>query len=156
PALILAEIAAAAGAPPGAVNVVPAPAAAAEPLILDPRVKMLSFTGSPEVGWALRSRAGRKRVTLELGGNAAVVVCAGSDLPHAAGRIVPGGFGSAGQSCISVQRVLVERSVLSAFLETLLPRVRALKSGDPADEGTDVGPMISESEAERAEGWVRE
>lgn len=155
-AIVLAEIAAAAGAPPGAVNVVPAAAAVVEPLVMDDRVKMLSFTGSPPVGWELKRRAGRKRVALELGGNAAVVVAASADLPYAAGRIAAGGFGYAGQSCISVQRVLVERSVEAAFMEVFLPEVRALRTGDPADAATDVGPMISTGEAERAEGWVRE
>jgi glyceraldehyde-3-phosphate dehydrogenase (NADP+) len=155
-AIVLAGMAAAAGAPPGAVNVVPATAANAEPLITDGRVKMLTFTGSPAVGWELKRRAWRIRVALELGGNAAAVVTASADLAFAAERIAAGGFGYAGQSCISVQRVLVERSVSEAFLDLLLQKVRALRVGDPGDAATDVGPMIAAAEAERAEGWIRE
>jgi acyl-CoA reductase-like NAD-dependent aldehyde dehydrogenase len=156
PAILLAEMAAAAGAPPGAVNVVTASAEAAEPLVLDERIKVLTFTGSPAVGWDLKARAGKKRVTLELGGNAAAVVCAGADLAYAAERVVLGGYGYAGQSCISVQRVLVERKVHDEFLGVLLAKVRTLRTGDPLDETTDVGPMISASEAGRAESWIRE
>jgi len=156
PAVALARMALASGAPKGSVNVVPASAADAAPLVEDERVRCLSFTGSPAVGWDLRRRAGRKRVTLELGGNAAVVLAASADLPFAAGGIVAGGFGYAGQSCISVQRVLVDRRVIGEFLEVFLPKVRALVTGDPADETTDVGPLISVAEAERAEAWIRE
>jgi len=156
PACTLAEIAHAAGAPPGAVNVVPARATDVEAFVTDPRVKMLTFTGSPAVGWDLKARAGKKKVALELGGNAAVVVTASADLAYAVERIVAGGFGYAGQSCISVQRVLVDRKIESAFLDLLLPKVRALNVGDPADEATDVGPLISKQEAERAEAWIRE
>jgi len=156
PAIMLAEIAAAAGAPPGAVNVLPAGAETVQPLVTDPRIRMLTFTGSPAVGWDLKRLAGKKKVTLELGGNAAVVVCASADLDYAADRILAGGYGYAGQSCISVQRVLVETSVFAPFLDLLLGKVRALKVGDPLDPATDVGPMISGAEAERAEGWIRE
>src|SRR6266850_1530849 len=156
PAIVLAEFAAAAGAPPGAVNVVPALPSDVEPFITDDRVKMLTFTGSPAVGWDLKRKAWRKKVALELGGNAAAVVTASADLDYAAERVVAGGFGYAGQSCISVQRVLVERSVEAAFLDLLLQKVRALRVGDPADGTTDVGPMIAASEAERAEAWIRE
>jgi acyl-CoA reductase-like NAD-dependent aldehyde dehydrogenase len=156
PAVLLAEIAAEAGAPPGVVNVVTASAEDAAPLVEDGRLKMLTFTGSGAVGWDLRRRAPRKRVTLELGGNAAAIVCAGTDLGFAAGRIVAGGFGYAGQSCISVQRVLVECSEYERFLEILVEKVRALRVGEPTDEETDVGPLISRAEAERAEAWIRE
>ncbi|MBI3447460.1 MAG: aldehyde dehydrogenase family protein [Acidobacteria bacterium] len=156
PACALAEIAFAAGAPPGAVNVVPARSTDVAAFVTDPRVKMLTFTGSPAVGWDLKARAGKKKVALELGGNAAVVVTASADLAYAVERIVAGGFGYAGQSCISVQRVLVDRKVERAFLELLLPKVKALNVGDPQDEATDVGPLISKQEAERAEAWVRE
>jgi glyceraldehyde-3-phosphate dehydrogenase (NADP+) len=156
PAILLAEIASGAGAPPGAVNVVVASAADTEPLVTDERIRLLTFTGSPAVGWDLKSRAGRKRVTLELGGNAAVVICAGTDLAYAAERVVFGGYGYAGQSCISVQRVLVERPAMDAFLVPFLEKVRALRTGDPGDEKTDVGPLISRADAERAESWIAE
>jgi len=156
PAILLAECAAEAGAPTGAVNVVPCSAADAEPLVTDERIKMLTFTGSSAVGWDLKRRAGKKRVTLELGGNAAAIVCADCDLDQAAGRVVSGGFSYAGQSCISVQRVLVASRCQEDFLGRLLPMVKALKVGDPLDEATDVGPMISRAEAERVEGWIGE
>ena len=156
PAILLAEIAAGAGAPPGAVNVVPAAAADVGPLVEDDRLRMLTFTGSPVVGWDLKRRAPRKRVTLELGGNAGAIVCAGASLDHAADRIVFGGFSYAGQSCISVQRVLVERPAWDRFMDILTARVRDLRLGDPTEEATDVGPMISVAEAERAEAWIGE
>lgn len=155
-ALMLAEIASSAGAPPGAVNVVTASAADAAPLVDDDRLKMLTFTGSGAVGWELRRRAAKKRVTLELGGNAAAIVCEGADLPYAAERIVAGGYGYAGQSCISVQRVLVQERIHDRLLDLLVDKVRALHVGDPLDEETDVGPLIAESEARRAEDWIRE
>jgi glyceraldehyde-3-phosphate dehydrogenase (NADP+) len=117
---------------------------------------MLSFTGSPAVGWGLKARAGRKRVTLELGGNAGVIVNADADLAWAAERVAWGGFVYAGQTCISVQRVLVHADVHDAFLAEFLPRVEAMRSGDPLDEATEVGPVIDDAASARIEEWVRE
>jgi glyceraldehyde-3-phosphate dehydrogenase (NADP+) len=125
-------------------------------MVTDDRLKMLSFTGSAAVGWEVKKKAGKKRVTLELGGNAAAIIHNDADLAYAAERCALGGFSYAGQTCISVQRILVERSVFEPFVEAFLPRVRKLKLGDPLEETTDVGPMISESAAERAQAWVRE
>jgi acyl-CoA reductase-like NAD-dependent aldehyde dehydrogenase len=155
-ALALAEIAHEAGAPAGALSVLPSDAATARPLVADERFKLLTFTGSATVGWDLKRRAGKKRVALELGGNAAAIVHDDADLARAAERIVVGGYSYSGQSCISVQRVLVQRRAHDRFLEELVPRVRALKMGDPLDETVDVGPMITEADAARAAAWIRE
>jgi glyceraldehyde-3-phosphate dehydrogenase (NADP+) len=144
------------GWPEGAFCVVPSTTEDAAPLVEDDRVRMLTFTGSPAVGWALKRRAGRKRVTLELGGNAGVIVHDDADLLYAAERIAWGGFSYAGQSCISVQRVYAHAEIYEAFLDDLLPRVKALKVGDPLDEATDVGPLIDRGAAERVEAWVNE
>jgi len=154
-ALKLGEILLEAGWPENGIAVVPSTTDDARPLVEDPRIALLSFTGSPAVGWALKSRAGRKRVTLELGGNAAVIVHADADAAYAAERIVWGGFFYQGQSCISVQRVYVHRS-LDGFQEDVVRRARELKTGDPLDETTDVGPLIDAGAAERVEEWVRE
>src|SRR5690606_18656476 len=113
----------------------------------------LSFTGSPEVGWDLKARAGKKKVVLELGGNAACIVDADWDLDDAVQRIVFGGYYQSGQSCISVQRILVHESIYASFREKLVEAVRALRSGDPRDESTFIGPIISESAAKRIESW---
>jgi acyl-CoA reductase-like NAD-dependent aldehyde dehydrogenase len=155
-ALMLAELVAQAGWPAGGLNVLPLTVEDAEPLIADDRVKMLSFTGSAAVGWELKKKAGKKRVTLELGGNAGVIIHRDADLEKAAERCAAGGFSYAGQTCISVQRILVERTVHEKFLEAFLSRVEKLKLGDPLDEATDVGPMISEAAAARAQQWVEE
>ncbi|MCX8156550.1 MAG: aldehyde dehydrogenase family protein [Verrucomicrobiae bacterium] len=155
-ALRLAEIVQNAGAPPGSFHVVHCPGAMAETLATDPRMKYLSFTGSGGVGWRLRDLAGHKKVALELGGNAGVAVHADADLDYAAQRCAMGGFAYAGQTCISVQRIFVHRPVFDAFLEKFIACTRRLKVGDPLDEQTDVGPMISEAEAQRAWAWVEE
>jgi glyceraldehyde-3-phosphate dehydrogenase (NADP+) len=136
--------------------VLPSTIAAAEPLITDERIKLLTFTGSPAVGWPLKNKAGRKRVTLELGGNAGVIVHHDADLDFAVSRVAAGAFGYAGQSCISVQRVFVHSSVHRQFTGKLLEKVAALKVGDPLDEATDAGPMIDEPSAANVEEWVRE
>jgi glyceraldehyde-3-phosphate dehydrogenase (NADP+) len=154
--LLLADIVQQAGWPDGALSVLPLSNADAEGLVTDPRLKMLSFTGSAAVGWELKRKAGKKRVALELGGNGGVIVHRDADLAYAAERCVVGGFSYAGQVCISVQRVFVERSVFDPFLAEFVPRVRKLKLGDPLDEATDVGPMINEAAARRAEEWVGE
>ncbi len=154
--LRLAALVAETGWPEGALNVMAMTNANAEPLVTDERLRLLTFTGSSTVGWELKRKAGKKRVALELGGNAALIVHSDADLAYAAERCVLGGFSYAGQSCISVQRIYVQRSVEEKFLAELLPRVEALKLGDPLDEKTDVGPMISEEAARRAEQWIGE
>ncbi len=155
-ALSLAEIIHDSGWPKGAFSVLPSTTQAAEPLITDERIKLLTFTGSPAVGWPLKNKAGRKRVTLELGGNAGVIVHHDCDLDFAVSRIVAGAFGYAGQSCISVQRAFVHRSIHDAFVQKLLAKASALNVGDPLDEATDVGPMIDAASAQNVEQWVGE
>jgi len=155
-ALLLNEIALEAGLPPGAWNTLPCDNPTAERLVTDERFKLLTFTGSAAVGWALKSKAGKKRVALELGGNAGCLIHRDADLDYAADRCVFGGFSYAGQSCISVQRIRVHREVKDAFLEKLLARVARLRCGDPLDEATDVGPLIRASDAERVEQWIAE
>lgn len=148
-----------AGLPPGAVNILTPPDALSERLVTDPRPRMLSFTGSARVGWRLRTLAGTKKVALELGGNAAVIVDAAledSVLQFALQRCVMGGFAYAGQVCIAVQNILVERALYEEFLARFVPLVEALRVGDPRDAATQVGPMISEKECGRLEQWVAE
>ncbi|HSK10855.1 MAG TPA: aldehyde dehydrogenase family protein, partial [Vicinamibacterales bacterium] len=155
-ALVLAEALDRAGLPKGALSVLPMSRATGERMVTDERFKLLTFTGSSSVGWGMKARAGRKKVLLELGGNAGVIVDAGADLEFAVGRIATGGFTLAGQSCISVQRVFVHRSVFDRFAAMLVAAVEALKVGDPFDPSTDVGPLVDEGEAERVEGWIAE
>ena len=155
-ALLLAEVIEQAGWPAGGLNVLPLSNEDAGLLVTDERLKMISFTGSAKVGWQIKSQAGKKKVVLELGGNAGVIVHGDADLACAAERCVAGGFSYAGQTCIAVQRILVERPVYDKFVELLLARVAKLKSGNPLDETVDVGPLIRESDAIRAEQWVRE
>jgi acyl-CoA reductase-like NAD-dependent aldehyde dehydrogenase len=154
--LLLGDIALAAGMPPEAISIVPCAGVRAEQLARDPRVAYLSFTGSCAVGWHLREIAGRKRVGLELGGNAAVIVHEDAKLDYAVQRIATGGFINAGQVCISVQRVLVHRPVYEKALAKILAAVRALHVGDPRDPATDVGPMIDRIKAEEAYRKVQE
>ena len=156
-ALFLAELEAEAGLPSGWLNVVCGPAAEiGDVLVADERVKLITFTGSAEIGWKLRERAARKRVGLELGNATPVIVAADSDVGEAAAKLAANAFSFAGQSCISVQRIYVERSAYDAFLEAFVPRVEALKVGDPADEETDVGPLIASSERDRVLDWIEE
>jgi acyl-CoA reductase-like NAD-dependent aldehyde dehydrogenase len=155
-ALDLAELMLEAGVPAEAVSVIPARGSAAAPLVEDPRTRALSFTGSPAVGWELKRLAHRKKVVLELGGNAGLIVDRSADLPLAAARAVAGGFWHAGQSCISVQRIRVHEEVFEPYVSLLLDGVRALVLGDPLDERTTVGPVISAEDAERIVAWVRE
>ena len=155
-ALKLAEIIAASGWPAEAFSVVPSTTKDANPLVEDERIKLLTFTGSPAVGWGLKTRAGRKRVTLELGGNAGVIVHRDADVAYAAERVAWGGFSYAGQSCISVQRVYVHEDVYNSFMENFVQRVKSLKVGDPLDEATDVGPLIDPGAAQRVEEWLTE
>lgn len=154
--LKLGKVALEAGWPGGGLNVVPCPAEIAESLITDPRVKLITFTGSPAVGWELRKKGFKKRVALELGGNAGVVVHDDADLANAAEAIANGGFLYSGQSCISVQRVFVHENIFDEFVGKVVQKVQAFVLGDPLDDKTDIGPMISEAEAMRAESWIRE
>jgi glyceraldehyde-3-phosphate dehydrogenase (NADP+) len=154
--LILAEIAREAGVPPGAVNVISCPNERVESLVADERFKLFTFTGTGEVGWRLKTRAGKKRVLLELGGNAGVIVHSDADVDAAAERCVRGGFSYSGQSCISVQRIFVHRPALDRFLTSLVDRARALNVGNPLDEKTDIGPLINREALERVESWVNE
>jgi glyceraldehyde-3-phosphate dehydrogenase (NADP+) len=124
--------------------------------VTDARFKLLTFTGSSAVGWDMKTRAGKKKIILELGGNAGVIVDDSADLELAARRIAAGGFSLAGQSCISVQRVYVHDLVFDTFGARLVELVSALKVGDPLDAATDVGPMIEEEEAARVDAWVQE
>ncbi|MBI5559936.1 MAG: aldehyde dehydrogenase family protein, partial [Deltaproteobacteria bacterium] len=155
-ALILGEIITEAGWPEGGVSVVPCENALAEKMVVDERIKKLSFTGSASVGWRLKGMAGGKKVTLELGGNAGVIVDEDSDVESAAKRCVAGAFSYAGQICISVQRIYVHKNIFERFKETFLENEGALRLGDPLDEETDVGPMIEEAALKRTEAWVKE
>ena len=155
-ALLLAETVQAAGWPDGALNVLPLSNQDAGLLVTDDRLKLISFTGSAAVGWDIKKRSGKKKVVLELGGNGAVMVHSDADLAFAAERCVVGGFTYAGQSCISVQRILVERSVCARFTDLLLAEVAKLRVGDPLQESTDVGPLIRESDAMRTADWIQE
>lgn len=155
-ALRLGEIVQEAGWPEGGLSVLPCSNEVAGPMLADERIKKLTFTGSAEVGWMLKAQVPKKKVTLELGGNAAVIVHEDADLDYAAKRCVQGGFAYTGQTCISVQRIYVHESIGEPFLTRVLEGVRNLVVGDPRDETTDVGPMISLAAAERAESWVRE
>jgi acyl-CoA reductase-like NAD-dependent aldehyde dehydrogenase len=155
-ALLLAQVIERAGLPAGALNVMPLVSEEADRLVSDDRLKLLTFTGSGTVGWSLRQKAGKKKVTLELGGNAGVIVHSDANVEDAASRCVRGGFSYAGQSCISVQRVFVQRGIAGRFLESFVGGVKKLKVGDPLDESTDVGPMISEEAVRRIAAWVDE
>lgn len=155
-ALLFAELAENAGIPKGALNILVPTNDIAEQLVTDPRPRMLSFTGSAQVGWRLRSLAGNKKVMLELGGNAAVVIDSDADLDFAIQRCVSGGFVYAGQTCISVQRIFVAETIYDRFLSGFIPLVRNLRMGNPLDEATQVGPIISDREAERLERWINE
>ena len=156
-ALLLAELEAEAGLPAGWLNVVVGPSGEiGDVLVEDERVKLITFTGSSAVGWALRERAPRKRVSLELGNATPVIVEADADIDDAAAKLAQHAFSFAGQSCISVQRVYVQRGAFDEFLESFVPRVEALVVGDPADEETDVGPVIDEDARERILDWIDE
>jgi acyl-CoA reductase-like NAD-dependent aldehyde dehydrogenase len=154
-ALLLAELEQEAGLPPGWVNVVVGPASEiGDVLVADERVKLITFTGSGPVGWKLKERAPKKRVNLELGNATPVIVSADADISLAATKVAQNAFAFAGQSCISVQRVYVERPVYDDFVAKLLPLVEALKVGDPAEEDTDVGPVIDDDARERILDWI--
>ncbi|RMD84143.1 MAG: aldehyde dehydrogenase family protein [Candidatus Dadabacteria bacterium] len=153
-ALLIGEILAETDLPEGAFSILPCRRDGADLFTTDERLKLLSFTGSPDVGWKLKQRAGKKKVILELGGNAAVVVDRDADLEDAVGRIVFGAFYQSGQSCIGVQRIIVHEDVYEEFRDRLVAATKALVVGDPKNEETFVGPMISEAEARRLEQWI--
>jgi acyl-CoA reductase-like NAD-dependent aldehyde dehydrogenase len=156
-ALLLGELEEEAGLPPGWVNVVAGSASEiGDVLVEDERVRVLTFTGSGDVGWSLAERAPRKRVNLELGNSTPVIVEADADLDAVAEKLAANAFSFAGQSCISVQRIYVQRDAYDAFLERFVPKVETLKVGDPADEETDVGPVIDEDARERILAWIEE
>lgn len=155
-ALMLGEIVAGAGWPAGGLNVINCTNEQAGRIWKDERVRKLTFTGSAKVGWTLKALAGERKVTLELGGNAGVIVHGDADIEFAAKRCALGAFSNAGQVCISVQRIYVEKRIFEEFRDRLLANCKALKAGDPLDETTDIGPMIDEAAAKRAEEWVIE
>ena len=154
--LTVAEIIHEAGLPAGAVSVLPMSRHLGDRLVSDERFKLLTFTGSPAVGWRMKERAGKKKVVLELGGNAGAIVDASADLDWAVRRCLVGAFAYSGQVCISVQRLLVHESIWDAFMERFLAGAAALRMGDPTDPATDLGPMVEPEAAARTERWVRE
>ena len=155
-ALIIGEILAETNLPKGAFSILPCSREGADLFTTDERLKLLSFTGSPGVGWNLKARAGKKKVVLELGGNAACVVDADTDLKDAVERIVFGAFYQSGQSCVGVQRILIHESLYEDCKNQLVAATRNLIKGDPKEEATFIGPMISEREAERLELWINQ
>jgi acyl-CoA reductase-like NAD-dependent aldehyde dehydrogenase len=153
-AIIMGEVLAETDLPEGAFSILPAARAGSDLFTTDDRLKLLSFTGSPGVGWDLKAKAGKKKVVLELGGNAAVIVDKDADLDHALARIVFGGYYQSGQSCIHVQRVIIHADVYDKFRDMLTAKVKTLVSGDPKKRDTFIGPMISVKEATRLKSWV--
>ena len=142
--------------PEGAFSILPATRDGADLFTTDERLKLLSFTGSPGVGWDLKAKAGKKKVVLELGGNAAVIVDKDADFDHALARIIFGAFYQSGQSCIGVQRIIIHADIYDKFRDMLVAKTKALVAGDPKDRKTFIGPMISEKEAARLDGWIEE
>lgn len=153
-ALIIGEVLAETNLPAGAFSILPCSRDGADLFTEDDRLKLLSFTGSPEVGWQLKARSGKKKVVLELGGNAAVIIDADADLEDAVDRVVIGAFYQSGQSCIGVQRIIIHESIYADFRQRLVEATAALIAGDPKHEDTFIGPMISEKEATRLHDWV--
>jgi acyl-CoA reductase-like NAD-dependent aldehyde dehydrogenase len=154
--LTVAEIVDAAGVPEGAVSILPMSRELGDRMVADDRFKVLTFTGSPSVGWRMKERAGKKRVVLELGGNAGVIVDRTADLDWAVKRILIGAFTYSGQVCISVQRMFVHEEIREAFMGKFLAGVATLRQGDPIDAATDIGPMVDEAAASRTQRWVDE
>ncbi len=154
--LTVAEIIEAAGAPAGSVSILPMTRELGDRMVADPRFKLLSFTGSPSVGWRMKERAGKKKVVLELGGNAGVIVDETADLDWAVRRTLVGAFTYAGQVCISVQRMFVARSIWDAFMERFVEAAAGIATGDPLDPATELGPMVDEAAAARTQRWVDE
>jgi len=155
-ALLLGKVITESDAPEGSFSVLPCKSSDAAPLVEDPRIKMVSFTGSPPIGWDIKKRAGKKKVTLELGGNAGVIIEPDADLDFAAKKVCFGAFAFSGQVCISVQRTYVHESIFQSFIKKLVTEIDQLKRGDPLDETVTLGPMIDTGNAERIESWVQE
>ena len=155
-ALIIGEVLAETALPVGAFSILPCARDGADLFTTDERLKLLSFTGSPEVGWQLKAKAGKKKVTLELGGNAACIVDADANIDDAVQRLVFGAFYQSGQSCISVQRILIHASIYETVKAKLVAATQTLVMGNPQDENTFIGPMISVKEAERLQSWIIE
>lgn len=155
-AIIMGEVLAETDLPKGAFSILPASRDGADLFTVDERLKLLSFTGSPGVGWDLKAKAGKKPVILELGGNAAVIVDHDADLEDALERIIFGAFYQSGQSCIGVQRIIIHEAVYDTFKDMLVAKTKTLIAGDPKDRDTFIGPMISESEAKRLHGWIED
>ena len=141
--------------PEGAFSILPATRDGADLFTTDERLKLLSFTGSPAVGWDLKAKAGKKKVVLELGGNAAVIVDKDADLDHALARIIFGAFYQSGQSCIGVQRIIIHADIYDQFRDMLVAKTKTLVAGDPKERDTFIGPMISEKEATRLDTWIQ-
>ncbi len=154
--LAVAEIIEAAGTPAGSVSILPMTRELGDRMVADPRFKLLTFTGSPSVGWRMKERAGKKKVVLELGGNAGVIVDRSADLDWAVRRSLVGAFAYAGQVCISVQRMFIHEDIWDAFMDAFVEGARSLKVGDPLDPTTDVGPMVDATAAGRTQRWVDE
>ena len=152
--LLMGEILAEQDLPAGAFSILPCRGAESTPLVEDDRLALLSFTGSPEVGWDLKARCGRKKIALELGGNAACIVDEGTDLDYAVPRIALGAYYQSGQSCISVQRIIAHASLHDELRERLAESASKLKTGDPADEDTFLGPLITRADADRVSAWI--
>lgn len=153
-ALIMGEVLAETDLPKGGFSILPASRDGADLFTTDERLKLLSFTGSPDVGWALKAKAGKKPVILELGGNAAVIVDHDADLDDALERIIFGAFYQSGQSCIGVQRIIIHADIYDRFKDMLVAKTKTLIAGDPKERDTFIGPMISEGEAKRLKGWI--
>ena len=154
--LTVAEVIAEAGLPEGSVSILPMTRDLGDRMVTDERFKLLSFTGSPAVGWKMNERAGKKKVVLELGGNAGVIVDRSANIDWAVRRCIVGAFSYSGQVCISVQRLFVHEAVWADFMGRFVEAARALRIGDPLDPGTDIGPMIDEGAVERTKRWVDE
>ncbi|ESZ88185.1 MAG: aldehyde dehydrogenase [Blastomonas sp. CACIA14H2] len=155
-AIIMGEVLAETDLPKGAFSILPASRDGADLFTTDDRLKLLSFTGSPDVGWDLKARCGKKKVVLELGGNAAVIIDADANLDDAMERVIFGAFYQSGQSCIGVQRILIHADVYDRFRDMLVAKTATLIAGDPKDRDTFIGPMIHVKEATRLDGWVQE
>ena len=154
-AIIIGEVLAETDLPPGAFSILPAHRDGADLFTEDDRLKLLSFTGSPAVGWELKAKAGKKKVVLELGGNAACIIDHDADLDDALERVIFGAFYQSGQSCIHAQRIIVHADVYDRFRDMFVARAKTLVAGDPKDRNVFIGPMISEGEARRLDGWIQ-
>ena len=155
-ALMIADVLAETDLPEGAFSILPMSSKVADVLVTDERIKLLSFTGSDKVGWDMKARAGKKKVVLELGGNAAVMIEPDADLEKALPRVITGGYSQAGQVCISVQRVLIHKDIYQSVKDELVALARKVKSGDPSQADVVIGPMIDKGELERIQQWIDE